>query len=61
VHQFGLLTGFVGAITDTLQGFILPPLIYAAAFKATIPSAERGALMAMSLLGACFYLWCACV
>ncbi len=51
VHQFGLLTGFVGAITDTLQGFILPPLIYSAAYKATLSGPERAALMAMSALG----------
>jgi hypothetical protein len=52
VHNFGVITGFVGAITDTLQGFVLPPLIFAAAYKATLPSPERAALVAMSALGA---------
>ena len=51
VHNFGVITGFVGAITDTLQGFVLPPLIYAAAHKATLPSTDRVALVAMSVLG----------
>lgn len=56
LKNFGLLTGFVGAITDTLQGFVLPPLIYAAAHKATLPQPERAALAAMSLLGVCLML-----
>lgn len=51
MKNFGLLTGFVGAITDTLQGFVLPPLMYAAAHKATIAPPKRAALLAMSVLG----------
>lgn len=51
VHNFGVITGFVGAITDTLQGFVLPPLIYAAAHKAALPAPDRAALVAMSALG----------
>jgi amino acid permease len=51
IHQFGLITAFVGAITDTLQGFVLPPLIYAATFAACISKGEKALLWAMSALG----------
>ncbi|GAB5031147.1 amino acid transport protein [Nannochloropsis oceanica] len=51
IHQFGLITAFVGAITDTLQGFILPPLIYAATFAACVSKCEKMLLWAMSGLG----------
>jgi len=51
VHQFGLITAFVGAITDTLQGFVLPPLIYAATFAVWMPKAEKALMITMSTLG----------
>jgi len=51
IHQFGLITAFVGAITDTLQGFVLPPLIYAATFAACMSRGEKALLWAMSALG----------
>ena len=51
IHQFGLITAFVGAITDTLQGFVLPPLIYAATFAACISKCEKMLLWMMSGLG----------
>lgn len=51
VHQFGLITAFVGAITDTLQGFVLPPLIYAATFAVWMPNVEKALMITMSTLG----------
>ena len=51
IHQFGLITAFVGAITDTLQGFILPPLIYAATFAAALTQREKVSLVGISAVG----------
>ncbi|TFJ85801.1 hypothetical protein NSK_002621 [Nannochloropsis salina CCMP1776] len=50
-RYFGLITAFVGAITDTLQGFVLPPLIYAATFAVWMPKVEKALMITMSTLG----------
>uniref|UniRef100_A0A7S3E9H7 Amino acid transporter transmembrane domain-containing protein n=2 Tax=Rhodosorus marinus TaxID=101924 RepID=A0A7S3E9H7_9RHOD len=61
VPNFALLIGLAGGVTDTLQTFIIPPLLYVKALERTAKPANlavaNAAAYAVAALGSVFMIW----